>query len=144
MCSSTAPSGRPRCRRWRAWWPAARWLTWRCTASAKRCCRTRRLRRPALLAATAPALQELDAGSCALGDGGLRPLFGALAANTHLEALLCGGNGASAGFARGRLLTAVRANSSLRELDAGGDSQPAARAAEELVDARNDASDDER
>jgi hypothetical protein len=74
----------------------------------------------ALVAANAPALTELDVSSCDLGDAGLRPLFEALPANTHLRTLNCGGNQLSDAFVRDRLLPAVRANTGLRELSFGG------------------------
>jgi hypothetical protein len=61
------------------------------------------------------------------------PLVDALASNTHLLKLLCGGNRLSADFARDRLLPAVRANASLRKLGAGGG---AAAEAEAVVAAR--------
>jgi hypothetical protein len=93
----------------------------------------------ALLAANAPALTELDVSWCDLGDEGLRPLFDALPpANTHLRALDCGRNWTSEAFARERLLPAVRANSSLRELKTELYSD-AAREAEALVQCRADA-----
>jgi hypothetical protein len=92
----------------------------------------------ALLAANAPALTELDVSWCDLGDEGLRPLFDALPANTHLRALDCGRNWTSEAFARERLLPAVRANSSLRELKTELHSD-AAREAEALVQRRADA-----
>jgi hypothetical protein len=71
----------------------------------------------ALIAANAPALHTLDVSSNGLGDEGLAPLLSALARNTHLRVLRCGGNGMSAAFARRRLLPAIRANTSLRKLD---------------------------
>jgi hypothetical protein len=70
----------------------------------------------ALVAANAPALHELDVSFCLLGDAGLRPLFDALPANTHLRTLDCRANKLSNVFVRDSLLPAVRANSSLREL----------------------------
>jgi hypothetical protein len=70
----------------------------------------------ALVAANAPALTKLDVSQCGLGDDGLRPLFQALPANTHLLALSCFGNGITEAFARDVLLPAVRANTSLRTL----------------------------
>jgi hypothetical protein len=69
-----------------------------------------------LVAASAPALHELSAYHCSLGDTGLAPLFAALPHNTHLRALDCKHNGKSALFARDVLLPAVRANGSLRTL----------------------------
>jgi hypothetical protein len=70
----------------------------------------------ALVAANAPALTELNVSECSLRDAGLRPLFDALPANTHLRKLDCCGNVLSDAFARATLLPAVRANSSLRQL----------------------------
>jgi hypothetical protein len=47
----------------------------------------------------------------------LAPLMDALPRNTHLQRLVCcGGHAISKVFARERLLPAVRANSSLRDL----------------------------
>jgi hypothetical protein len=70
----------------------------------------------ALIAANAPALTELDVSDSGLGDAGLRPLFEALPANTHLRDLDVTGNGMSGAFARDVLLPAVRTNTSLRQL----------------------------
>jgi hypothetical protein len=67
----------------------------------------------ALVAANTPALHELSAYECSLGDMGLGPLFAALPRNTHLRTLECYENGMSAAFARDVLLPAVRANTSL-------------------------------
>ena len=72
-----------------------------------------------LLAADAPALTTLDVFGCSLGDVGLALLLGALPGNHHLRALDIRGNGMTAAFARERLLPAVRANTSLRELKTG-------------------------
>jgi hypothetical protein len=72
-----------------------------------------------LLVANAPALTHLGVSWCRLGDDGMRPLLEALPANTHLRTLKCEGNFMSDAFARDTLLPAVRANVSLRELDAG-------------------------
>jgi hypothetical protein len=96
----------------------------------------------ALLAANAPALTELDVSWCDLGDAGLRPLFLALRANTHLRALNCSLNGLTEACARTRLLPAVRANTSLRQLSAqlpGLTALHSAREAEALVQRRADA-----
>jgi hypothetical protein len=92
----------------------------------------------ALVAADAPALEELDVSCCSLSDEGIGPLCDALAHNTHLRTLTLAGNQLSAGFAGDRLLPAVRANTSLRELEVldDGDESP-----EEGDDA--DESDDE-
>jgi hypothetical protein len=70
----------------------------------------------ALVAANAPALEEINLTYCYLGDAGLGPLVDALPHNTHLRTLNCQYNGISAAFARRRLLPAVRANTSLRKL----------------------------
>jgi hypothetical protein len=72
-----------------------------------------------LLAANGRVLTELDVSLSMLGDDGLRALFEALPRNTHLRKLKCSDNAISASFARDVLLPAVRANVSLRELDAG-------------------------
>jgi hypothetical protein len=66
--------------------------------------------------ANAPALTELDVKGCFLGDIGLGPLLDALAANTHLTKLDCGGNALTQAFVSGTLLPAVRVNGSLRQL----------------------------
>jgi hypothetical protein len=70
----------------------------------------------ALVAANAPALTVLDVSSSNLDDAGLRPLFEALPANTHLRTLNVSYNNTSAAFARDVLLPAVRANTSLTKL----------------------------
>jgi hypothetical protein len=70
----------------------------------------------ALVAANAPALQELDVSYCQLGDAGLGPLADALVINTHLRTLGCEGNNLSVAFARNRLMPALITNFSLREL----------------------------
>jgi hypothetical protein len=70
----------------------------------------------ALVAANAPALTELDVSSSRLGDAGLRPLFEALPANTHLRTLLFVSNGMTEAGARDVLLPAVRTNTCLRKL----------------------------
>jgi hypothetical protein len=92
----------------------------------------------ALVAANAPALTELRVLGCDLGDAGLRPLFDALPANTHLRTLYCSYNRLSDAFVRDALLPAVRANSSLHELKTYLQSD-AAREAEALVHRRADA-----
>jgi Ran GTPase-activating protein (RanGAP) involved in mRNA processing and transport len=72
----------------------------------------------ALVAANAPALQQLNVSNCLLRDAGLGPLVEALRHNTHLRVLNCDENGMSEAFARRRLLPAVRANTGLRTLTA--------------------------
>jgi hypothetical protein len=89
----------------------------------------------AIVAANAPALARLDVSECDLGDDGLRPLFAALAHNSHLRKLDCSSNNMSEACARDALLPAVRANGSLRTLKLEL-RWPAARLAEELVRAR--------
>jgi hypothetical protein len=69
-----------------------------------------------LVAANAPALQQLSVSCCQLGDAGMGPLVEALRHNTHLRSLYCRCNYTSEAFARDRLLPAVRANTSLRRL----------------------------
>jgi hypothetical protein len=94
----------------------------------------------ALLAADAPALTELDVSGCDLHDAGMAPLLAALAANTHLCSLVCGGNNISEAFAADVLLPAVRANGSLSALDVGAsktDSWPGERDAEMHVNGRH-------
>jgi len=86
----------------------------------------------ALIAANSPALKALDVSSSHLGDAGLGPLCDALARNTHLRNLSIGFNGMSAAFAAQRLLPAVRANRSLRLLEADA----VAEEAMQLVNAR--------
>jgi hypothetical protein len=75
----------------------------------------------ALIAANAPALTQLEMSYCGLADVGLRPLFQALPRNTHLRALACMANDASAGFIADVALPAARAcianNGSLRRVD---------------------------
>ena len=89
----------------------------------------------ALVAADAPALHVL---SCcynqSLRDAGLAPIVEALALNRHLRKLDMGHTGMSEAFARNRLLPALRANTTLRELKCVDDeSGPAAAEAEQLV-----------
>ncbi len=72
----------------------------------------------ALVATDAPALEELDVSDCFLGDAGLGPLVDALPHNHHLRELRVADNGMSAVFTAQRLLPAVRANTSLRMLEA--------------------------
>jgi hypothetical protein len=90
----------------------------------------------ALVAADAPALQELSVRGSTLGDAGLAPLMDALPRNHHLRSLCLVLTDMSEQFARERLLPAVRANTSLRALDCGSEDMPndaAAKEAEELV-----------
>jgi hypothetical protein len=91
----------------------------------------------ALVAANAPALHELNVSVCYLGEEGLRPLFDALPANTHLRTLQLGVT-ASIAFLRDRLLPAVRANTSLTSLDITvvGEGESEAREAQEIVNSR--------
>ena len=72
----------------------------------------------ALVAADAPALAILFLKGCALGDAGLGPLVDALPRNTHLHNLDVSDNDLSNEFAEQRLLPAVRANTTLRLLNA--------------------------
>jgi hypothetical protein len=69
----------------------------------------------ALVAANAPALQRLEIYAPACGDAEFGPLVDALPRNTHLRELHCACR-ISEAFARDRLLPAVRANASLRQL----------------------------
>jgi hypothetical protein len=87
----------------------------------------------ALIAANAPVLTELDVGWSDLGDAALRPLFEALPANTHLRALIVTYNAMSEAFARHMLLPAVRANTSLLQLDADAEDAAAAAAVHEAT-----------
>jgi hypothetical protein len=87
-----------------------------------------------LVAANTPALQTLSFFDCSLGDAGLRPLLDALPRNTHLRTLDCSRNGMSEAFARDVLLLAVRANTSLTELNHNmSEIDPVALEAVELV-----------
>jgi hypothetical protein len=74
----------------------------------------------ALVAANAPALQELDVSGDEVAEEEFGELLDALPRNTHLRALGCEyePGSASAAFVRERLLPAVRANASLRTLAA--------------------------
>lgn len=87
----------------------------------------------ALIAADAPAFRALDLTRCTLGDTDLSPLLDALPHNTHLTQLCIDQCDMSDGFARGPLLEAVRANTSLRKLTTFFE---AAAAAEQLVSER--------
>lgn len=90
----------------------------------------------ALVAANAPALHRLDVAHSQLRDAGLGPLVDALPLNTHLTTLKLDGleeaYSVSDAFARDRLLPAVRANTSLRELATGSIHECAAEA-EQIV-----------
>ena len=97
----------------------------------------------ALVAANTPALRELHCRDSVLGDAGLLPLFEALPHNTHLQLLSCFNTGMSQAFARDVFSPAVRANTSLRELEASeswawgeSDAPPEVLEAEALVAAR--------
>jgi hypothetical protein len=95
----------------------------------------------ALVAANAPALEELEVCGCSLGDVGLGPLCDALPRNNHLRELKVVDIDMSAAFAARRLLPAVRANTSLRDLDLyhAGEVPEAAMEAMLLVEAREQA-----
>jgi hypothetical protein len=90
----------------------------------------------ALLAADAPALRDVDARSCGLGNAGAAALLAGLASNTRLRSLSVSGNGLTEAAARNHLLPAVRGHAALRELDAGSDSR-SSRLAEAIVVARS-------
>ncbi len=92
----------------------------------------------ALVAADAPALRFLNLCDCGLQEAALGPLVDALPANTHLRTLLLGEVTASAEFLRERLLPAVRANTSLLDLEitVTGEGEGDAREAQEIVDSR--------
>jgi hypothetical protein len=83
----------------------------------------------ALVAANAPALEQLTVSGCALGDEGLAPLVDALAANTHLRMLDCSDNAMSDAFALRRLQPALHAHPTLRYVRLVGDAAAAAAAA---------------
>jgi hypothetical protein len=70
----------------------------------------------ALVAANAPTLQTLDISHCSLGDAGLGLVADALPQNTYLHTLMLLRNHITEGFVRGRLLPAVQANTSLRNV----------------------------
>ena len=71
----------------------------------------------ALVAADAASLTYLNVHFSYLTDDGLAPLFAALPQNSHLLYMSCCNTGMSEEFARDALLPAVRANTSLRELE---------------------------
>jgi hypothetical protein len=93
----------------------------------------------AIVAADAPALVTLDVSGCGLGLEGLALLVGALPQNRHLRTLVLSFNGISATFVRDHLLPAVRANTSLRQLECQGqyaqptDIAPAVQEVQELL-----------
>ena len=88
----------------------------------------------ALIAADAPALHVLDCSNNNLKDAGLAPIVEALPLNRHLREMVCYFNKMSEAFARKRLLPAVHANTTLRELSCVDvETGPAAAEAEELV-----------
>jgi hypothetical protein len=94
----------------------------------------------ALVAADAPALHVLNISANVLRDAGLAPIVAALPRSHHLRILDISLNYMSDAFARKRLLPAVRANTSLRDLVCVGDEDdagPAAREAQELVQQRS-------
>jgi hypothetical protein len=70
----------------------------------------------ALIAADAPALHVLRCGDYSLGDAGLATIVEALPLNRHLRTLDVSNSGMTEACARERLLPAVRANTTLREL----------------------------
>ena len=70
----------------------------------------------ALLVTADSPLHTLDVTSCFLGDGGMRPLFRAVAISQRLRTLVCRGNAISIANAHDVVLPAVQANTSLREL----------------------------
>jgi hypothetical protein len=70
----------------------------------------------ALVAANAPALQELKISYFDARATDLAPLLDALPRNTHLRSLRCACGGPTNAFVREQLMPAVRANASLRVL----------------------------
>jgi hypothetical protein len=70
----------------------------------------------AALVAANSELQSLNVSLCYLGDDAARPLFAAVAGNTHLRTLDFSDNGISAECARQAVLPAIQANTSLRKL----------------------------
>lgn len=70
-----------------------------------------------LIAANAPALQELSLSGFALWESTLRPLLEALPRNTHLRVLRMHRTDVGLSFARTTLLPAVKACASLRRLE---------------------------
>jgi hypothetical protein len=95
----------------------------------------------ALVSANAAALTSLILNRLACGDAGYEPLFEALPRNTHLRALHCFQDTMSEAFLRERVLPALHANSSLRQLhltlpEDAGPAAAAAREAQALVRGR--------
>jgi hypothetical protein len=91
----------------------------------------------ALIAANAPALEELNFASSELGVLGLTPIVEALPLNHHLLKLHIPYHNMDEAFAAEVLLPAVRANTSLRVLYCTGMNAPGpAKEAEELVERR--------
>jgi hypothetical protein len=87
-----------------------------------------------LVTANTPALRALHLRAVKLKDAGLAPILDALPNNQRLHYLGIQHTGASEAFSRDRLLSAVRANTSLLDLFCGGDSLfPAEEEAQELV-----------
>jgi hypothetical protein len=89
----------------------------------------------------ADTLTELDVSNSSLGDAALRPLFDALPGVTRLRTLRCFDGGfvqddLSDAFIRDRVLPALHANASLRELALGDSKRASVREAEELVNSR--------
>jgi hypothetical protein len=85
------------------------------------------------LVAAESALTSLDVGWCHLSDAGFSPLFTALAQNMTLRTLLLPSNAISRECARDVILPAVRANTSLRELEFDEPDIPELVEAEQLV-----------
>jgi hypothetical protein len=85
------------------------------------------------LVAADSSLTSLDLDECNLGDVGVGPLFAALAQNTAIRTMLLTGTGISRECARDVVLPAVRANTSLRELEFGQPDIPELMEAEQLV-----------
>jgi hypothetical protein len=94
----------------------------------------------ALVAANAPALQQLDVSDSDLRNEGLGPLMGALPNNTHLRQFDLSCNDFTEGFVRNELAEAVRGNTSLRRLVVFAP-EDSPLALEELVRGRIDADD---
>jgi Ran GTPase-activating protein (RanGAP) involved in mRNA processing and transport len=85
------------------------------------------------LVAAESALTSLNLNTCRLGDAGVGPLFTALAHNTTLHTLDLSYNSISRECAREMVLPAVRANTSLRELEFDQPDNPELVEAEQLV-----------